>query len=208
MVELTGELLRLLFPDLVPECRVNGRGDDPQKRIQRFAELVRVQAAGSGMGWIVFAHPWRYNRSVERLAVYPIGIVDTLTPAERSLRMSLVRCKDTKPEMAVRRLVHGMGYRYRLHDRRLPGTPDLVFPARRKVIFIHGCFWHRHGCALGDRMPKSRLDFWKPKLDANRGRDARNLRALCRLGWDVLVLWECQLADHRKLAKRLRMFLD
>jgi DNA mismatch endonuclease (patch repair protein) len=134
--------------------------------------------------------------------------MDTLTPTERSARMALVRAKDTKPELLVRRLVHGMGYRYRLHQRDLPGTPDLVFPGRGKVIFIHGCFWHRHArCALA-RLPKSRGDFWLPKLTANAERDARNVRALRRLGWSVLTIWECQLGDTAKLANRIRRFLD
>lgn len=134
--------------------------------------------------------------------------MDTLTPAERSARMALVRAKDTKPELLVRRLVHGMGYRYRLHRRDLPGTPDLVFPGRSKVIFIHGCFWHRHArCALA-RLPKSRGDFWLPKLTANAERDARNVRTLRQLGWSVLTIWECQLGDTANLANRIRRFLD
>lgn len=134
--------------------------------------------------------------------------MDTLTPAERSARMALVRAKDTKPELLVRGLVHGMGYRYRLHRRDLPGTPDLVFPGRSKVIFIHGCFWHRHArCALA-RLPKSRVDFWLPKLTANAKRDARNMRALRHRGWGVLTIWECQLSDVVKLANRIRRFLD
>ena len=102
--------------------------------------------------------------------------MDTLSKAQRSERMSRVRGKDTKPELLVRRLVHGMGYRYRLHRRDLPGTPDLVFPGRRKVIFVHGCFWHRHpdpACKLA-RLPKSRTDFWLPKLEGNRARDIEN----------------------------------
>ena len=134
--------------------------------------------------------------------------MDTLTPAERSARMALVRAKDTKPELMVRRFVHGMGYRYRLHRRDLPGTPDIVFPGRSKVIFVHGCFWHRHArCALA-RLPKSRGDFWLPKLTANAERDARNGRALRRLGWGVLTIWECQLRDTAALANRIRRFLD
>lgn len=134
--------------------------------------------------------------------------MDTLTPLERSARMALVRAKDTKPELLVRRLVHGMGYRYRLHRRDLPGTPDLVFPGRGKVIFIHGCFWHRHARCVLARLPKSRGDFWLPKLTANAERDVRNTRALRRLGWSVLTIWECQLGDTSKLANRIRRFLD
>ena len=134
--------------------------------------------------------------------------MDTLDGQQRSARMSLVRAKNTKPELLVRRLVHGLGYRYRLHRRALPGTPDLVFPGRDKVIFVHGCFWHRHrGCALA-RMPKSRLEFWVPKLEGNAERDARDVRALRRLGWSVMTIWECQLRDMTRLENRIRRFLD
>lgn len=134
--------------------------------------------------------------------------MDSLTPAERSARMALVQSKNTKPELLVRRLVYAMGYRYRLHRRDLPGTPDLVFAGRSKVIFVHGCFWHRHArCALA-RLPKTRGDFWLPKLTANAERDARNARALRRLGWGVLTIWECQLGDTTKLANRIGRFLD
>lgn len=134
--------------------------------------------------------------------------MDGLTPAERSARMALVRSKNTKPELLVRRLVHAMGYRYRLHRRDLPGTPDLVFPGRSKVIFVHGCFWHRHAhCALA-RLPKTRGDFWLAKLTANAERDARNVRALRRLGWGVLTIWECQLRNTTVLANRIGRFLD
>lgn len=134
-------------------------------------------------------------------------MVDTLTMAERSRVMGRVRSKDTKPEMIVRRLTHGMGYRYRLHDKKLPGCPDLVFRRRRKVIFVHGCFWHRHrNCALA-RLPKSRRDFWTPKLNANRKRDERNLRELAKAGWPALVIWECEIGDSDALARRIRDFL-
>jgi DNA mismatch endonuclease (patch repair protein) len=137
-----------------------------------------------------------------------IELTDTLTPRERSRRMAAVRSIDTKPEFAVRRLVHGMGYRYRLHRRDLPGTPDLVFPARRAVVFVHGCFWHRHeGCALA-RIPKSRVRFWTQKLEGNRQRDARALKALRAAGWRALVVWECELKKPSTLARRLRRFLD
>ena len=136
--------------------------------------------------------------------------MDTLDRQQRSARMALIRAKDTKPELLVRRLVHGLGYRYRLHRRDLPGTPDLVFPSRRSVIRIHGCFWHRHRhkwCALA-RLPKSRLGFWGPKLEGNAARDARNARALRRLGWRVMTIWECQLRNETRLARRIRGFLD
>ena len=137
-------------------------------------------------------------------------MTDTLTPEQRSKRMSRVRNKDTKPELKVRRLTHGMGYRYRLHRKDLPGKPDLVFPARRKVIFVHGCFWHRHpdpDCKLA-RMPKSKLDFWVPKLEGNRARDERNLNELVDKGWSPLVVWECQTKDVLGLEERIRSFLE
>lgn len=135
--------------------------------------------------------------------------MDTLTTAERSERMSRVRSKDTKPEITVRSIVHRMGYRYRLHDRSLPGSPDLVFPRRGKIIFVHGCFWHRHGTNCGyTRWPKSKLDFWKPKLQQNHQRDKIVRRELRKLGWRVLVVWECQLKKSNVLAGRLRGFLE
>jgi DNA mismatch endonuclease (patch repair protein) len=123
--------------------------------------------------------------------------------------MARVRARDTKPELLVRRLAHGMGYRFRLHRRDLPGCPDLVFPGRRKVIFVHGCFWHRHGedCPL-TRWPKSKMEFWRPKLEANRTRDVRNQRELSALGWRYLVIWECELRDRECLAMRIKEFLD
>src|SRR5436853_5597255 len=105
--------------------------------------------------------------------------------------MRLIRSKDTKPEMVVRKMVHSLGYRYALHRCDLPGRPDLVFAIRRKVIFVHGCFWHGHNCRLG-RVPKSRLSYWLPKIEGNQGRDLRNLQKLRRQGWKCLILWECQ----------------
>jgi DNA mismatch endonuclease, patch repair protein len=123
--------------------------------------------------------------------------------------MARVRGRDSKPEMLVRRLVHAMGFRYRLHDRRLPGAPDLVFRGRRKAIFVHGCFWHRHpdpSCKLA-RMPKSRLDFWGPKLEGNRERDLRQQAELKALGWDFLVVWECELKNVEDLMTKVSNFL-
>jgi DNA mismatch endonuclease (patch repair protein) len=137
-------------------------------------------------------------------------MADILTPAERSERMARVRAKNTKPEMMVRRLVHGMGYRYRLHRRDLPGCPDLVFPRLRKAVFVHGCFWHRHPdpeCKLA-RLPKSRLDFWLPKLEGNRRRDEANQAALLALGWRFLVIWECEIKKTQYLVIKVKNFLD
>jgi DNA mismatch endonuclease (patch repair protein) len=119
-----------------------------------------------------------------------------------------VRSKNMRPEMAVRKLVFALGYRYRLHARDLPGCPDLAFRPRKKVIFVHGCFWHRHAnCALA-RMPKSRLDFWMPKLEGNRVRDEKNRKTLAREGWKVLTIWECELRNTKRLERGIRRFLD
>jgi DNA mismatch endonuclease (patch repair protein) len=107
----------------------------------------------------------------------------------------------------VRRLVHALGYRYRLHRSELPGQPDMVFPSRQKIIFIHGCFWHGHTCRLG-RMPKSSLSYWEAKIARNRERDKLNLRRLRALGWKCLVLWECQLRKCVELEKRITKFLE
>lgn len=137
------------------------------------------------------------------------GSMDTLTSQERSERMSRVKGKNTKPEMQVRRLVHGMGYRYRLHARDLPGSPDLVFRSRQQVIFVHGCFWHRHPGCVNARMPKSpeRMQFWKDKLLGNRQRDIEQQQCLRELGWEFLVIWECEIKDIEKLRDRIREFL-
>ena len=136
--------------------------------------------------------------------------MDTLTKSERSQRMARVRSRDTGPELVVRRLTHRLGYRYRLHVAGLPGSPDLVFKRRKKVIFVHGCFWHRHaanGCKLA-RMPKSRLDFWRPKLESNARRDARVSSKLDALGWRTLVVWECELGHLEQLVNKIVDFLE
>ena len=121
--------------------------------------------------------------------------------------MRAVKTKDTGAEMAVRRLLHSLGYRYRLHRRSLPGTPDLVFPSRRAAIFVHGCFWHQHACPRG-RHPKTRRDYWVPKLQQNRERDRRQQRRLQEMGWRTLVVWECQIPIQTLLVQRIRDFLD
>lgn len=120
--------------------------------------------------------------------------------------MSRIGGKNTAPELLVRRFLHSTGYRFRLHRRDLPGTPDIVFPTRRKVIFVNGCFWHAHGCRIG-RPPKSRQDFWVPKLQRNRAKDMRDKRALRRLGWRVLTVWQCQTRSRARLEMRLLSFL-
>lgn len=122
--------------------------------------------------------------------------------------MSRIRGKDTAVEKSVRRLVHSLGYRYRLHVAELPGKPDLVFPSRRKVIFVHGCFWHRHRCRRGQSMPSTRVSFWQEKFEGNKERDKRSRRKLHRDGWDVLVVWGCEAKDTERLTDRVVSFLD
>lgn len=134
--------------------------------------------------------------------------MDTLTPQERSVRMSRVRSRDTKPELLLRKLVWSLGYRYRKNTANIVGRPDLAFPGRRRVIFLHGCFWHRHDCASGSRSPKSRIDFWDKKFTDNIRRDASVLRQLASIGWEALVIWECELRDLARIEHRVRNFLD
>jgi DNA mismatch endonuclease, patch repair protein len=120
--------------------------------------------------------------------------------------MSRIGGKDTLPERIVRRLLHRLGYRFRVHRRDLPGTPDIVLPGRRKVIFVHGCFWHGHGCKIG-KPPKSRLDFWSPKVERTRQRDASRELALANAGWDVLTVWQCEIRKPNELREHLVNFL-
>jgi len=125
---------------------------------------------------------------------------------DRSENMRVIRGRDTLPEIAVRSLVHKLGYRFRLHRQDLPGKPDLAFPARCKVIFVHGCFWHSHACKTG-LIPKSNRDFWLPKLRRNKARDKENIDALKQLGWGALVIWQCELKDSRAIGIRVKRFL-
>jgi DNA mismatch endonuclease (patch repair protein) len=136
-------------------------------------------------------------------------VTDKLTPERRSANMASIRSRDTAPEMAVRKLAHALGYRFRLHRKDLPGKPDLVFPGRKAIIFVHGCFWHQHPdpqCKDG-RRPKSRPGYWGPKLDGNLTRDARRQAELEAAGWKVLVVWECRTRDTDALAAALIDFL-
>lgn len=134
--------------------------------------------------------------------------MDTLTPEKRSWLMSHVRSTDTSVELRVRRLVHGMGYRYRLYRANLPGKPDLVFASRRSVIFVHGCFWHRHPDCRYASMPKTRTVFWQDKFAKNVERDERNIRKLTDAGWSVLVVWQCELKNLETLARKIHDFLE
>lgn len=126
---------------------------------------------------------------------------------DRSANMRAIRSTGMKPELAVRKLVHGMGYRYRLHRSDLPRKPDLVFSSLRKIIFVHGCFWHSHNCNLAHR-PKSNVLYWRPKLQGNKRRDSLNLKTLRSRGWRVLVVWECQTKKLSSLMKRIRDYLS
>lgn len=135
-------------------------------------------------------------------------MVDRVTRAKRSEIMRAVRAKDTRPELAVRRIVSDLGYRYRLHQKSLPGKPDVSFPSRRKAIFVHGCFWHGHARCPKARLPKSRVDFWADKLRRNKERDTRNIKDLKRKGWSVLVIWQCQLARPERVERRIKRFLQ
>ena len=120
--------------------------------------------------------------------------------------MKRIKSKNTTTEIAVRSLLHRMGYRFRLHRKDLPGTPDIVFPGRQVVVFVHGCFWNGHGCGIG-QLPKSRLEYWEPKINANRQRDAGKEKQLRLLGWSVVVVWQCELRDVERLSKRLEKLL-
>ena len=133
--------------------------------------------------------------------------MDILTPEQRSEVMRRIRGKDTKPEMLLRSALHRAGFRFRLHRRSLPGAPDIVFPGRRKAIFVHGCFWHSHRCKRA-RKPASNRDYWIPKLAENKKRDARNRRRLTALGWSSLVVWECQLRTMDRVMEKVEKFLD
>lgn len=133
-------------------------------------------------------------------------MTDRVSEETRGFIMSSVRSKDTWPELAVRKLLHGLGYRYRLHKRELPGSPDIVFQKRKKVIFVHGCFWHGHLCRYG-RLPKSKIEYWESKIAKNQERDRMNIHKLGRLGWNVRVIWQCELKNIDSVGKRLIRFL-
>jgi DNA mismatch endonuclease (patch repair protein) len=135
-------------------------------------------------------------------------MTDVHTPEQRSFNMSRIRGQDTKPEMFVRSMVHSMGYRFRLHRRDLPGKPDMVFPRLRKVIFVHGCFWHMHDCRYGTVVPQTNSEFWQKKRSSNAERDIRNIKAIEDAGWQALVVWECQTRTPNDLYETIIRFLD
>ncbi len=133
--------------------------------------------------------------------------MDTVDKAKRSEVMRAVKSKDTGAEMSVRRMLHGAGFRYRLHRKELPGKPDMVFVSRRKVVFIHGCFWHQHPNCEAAKRPKSNLDYWNAKLNSNLERDIKSLAALEEQGWKAFIVWECRLRDRALLLAELKAFL-
>lgn len=135
-------------------------------------------------------------------------MTDNISKERRSANMRAVLSRDTRPEIRVRQIAHGLGYRFRLNRRDLPGKPDIAFPGRRKVVFVHGCFWHQHKGCRKATVPESNYDFWRTKLARNVDRDTAQLAAIRRLGWRVLVVWECEIKNERRLAARLRRFLQ
>ncbi len=134
--------------------------------------------------------------------------MDRLSKTQRSENMRRIRSRDTHPEMVVRRTAHRLGYRFRLHVKNLPGTPDIVFASKRRVIFVHGCFWHQHSKCREGRLPGSRLEYWVPKLARNVARDKEHVASLRRLGWKILTLWECQVTNEDSLERMLMKFLS
>ncbi len=149
-----------------------------------------------------------YTRKLKQSVVKTMP--DVLTPEQRRFNMSRIRNSNTKPEMIVRKMVHQMGYRYRLHRKDLPGKPDLVFPGRRKIIFVHGCFFHMHNCKYGQVIPKTNAEFWAKKRQSNVERDKRNEIQLENDGWQILTVWECMTkkAQLENLPEILGNFLD
>ena len=133
--------------------------------------------------------------------------MDTISPERRSANMRRIRSSDTAPEIIVRRLIHGMGFRFRLHVDTLPGKPDIVLPRLKRIIDVRGCFWHQHPGCIDSHIPKTRLKYWKPKLEKNQRRDKENENKLRALGWRILVVWECEVKNTRKLSSRLARFL-
>jgi DNA mismatch endonuclease, patch repair protein len=134
-------------------------------------------------------------------------MTDNLTPEQRRYNMLQIRSRNTRPELTVRSIVHRMGYRYRLHCSDLAGKPDLVFPRRRKIIFIHGCFWHKHKCRYGKVIPKTNMEYWQTKRERNAARDKRNRKSLEKEGWEIFVVWECWIRNKDTLKQRLASFL-
>lgn len=135
-------------------------------------------------------------------------MADAFTPEQRSHIMRQVKAKNTSVEIEVRRIAWRLGYRYRLHRRDLPGIPDLAFPGKRKVIFVHGCFWHGHDCARGKRVPKSNHEYWVAKIARTKARDNANKEALQKNGWGVMIIWECEIRNKASISEKIDRFLS
>ena len=135
-------------------------------------------------------------------------MTDVLTPAQRSRCMSRIRSKNTRPEKKIRQELHALGFRYRLHSRKLPGTPDLVFPKAKVAIFVHGCFWHMHNCPLGRVVPQNNANFWATKREGNINRDKRNMSSLRRLGWKTVTVWECKCRRQQSFKRQIRKIMS
>ena len=186
-----------------PECttdqsrsQVAGPGGTGRFRPPRFGNPA---TGASATDWL---------RRIGGSAIQPSTMADILTRRQRSERMALIRRTDTKPELLVRRIARLSGHRFRVDDRSLPGAPDLAFHGLRRAVFVHGCFWHQHSGCRHAAVPSSRKTYWLPKLARNRERDQIAQSALRRLGWHVLVLWECELVAAHRLTRRLIRFLE
>jgi DNA mismatch endonuclease, patch repair protein len=151
--------------------------------------------------------PWKGGTLTALYVDSRFRIMDTFSPKDRSRVMSKIRGRDTAPELLVRSILHRLGFRFRLHRKDLAGTPDLVLPSRRSVIFVHGCFWHGHDCSRGG-MPSSNVCFWTQKIGKNKDRDSRVQQQLRSEGWNVLTIWQCETKDISQLERRLTRFLQ
>lgn len=201
--------------------RVMRQGSPPLRHTVVFSAVSKSPQQVSLARWIVSVRMGsRPNRSGDcsaagsstaRQCPRMLGLagnsMDIVSPEKRSRMMAAIRGKNTKPEMMVRKIAHAMGFRFRLHRKDLPGSPDLVFPHLKRVIFVHGCFWHQHpGCRFA-YTPKSNTQFWQHKLEGNTRRDALALSMLGALGWEVLIVWECEITDLPALTLKLNSFL-
>ncbi|MGE0253130.1 MAG: very short patch repair endonuclease [Alphaproteobacteria bacterium] len=168
----------------------------------QHAQIAR-RLAPAGRGFV----PARNGLTTVTIPRYNRSMVDRVSSPVRSAIMASVGTRNTGPELVLRKLLHRAGYRFRLHVRTLPGSPDIAFPRRRKVVFVNGCFWHGHGCRWG-LLPKSRREYWIPKIAANRARDVRKTRELQSAGWDVFVVWQCELRAPEEALSRVVAFLE
>ena len=173
----------------------------------RFIELAALLSAGCDPEFDFASEELEREFQELRMMIATNQTRVSLTKVQRSVRMSLIRSRNTKPELVVRGLVHRMGFRFSLHRRNLPGSPDIVLTRYRCAIFVHGCFWHRHCCNVGNHTPKTRVRFWQTKLDGNRIRDRKNAAKLRRQGWRVLTIWECQVRNTNRIKQRIVRFL-